>query len=125
MKSLLTITALIEGATGLALAFVPSLIVSLLLGAAISERAALLVGRLAGAALITIAAACWLSRSDSQSPAMVKAALVYNVLSVTVLIYAGLVEKLSGPVLWPAVVLHVGLLVWCFSSLTGRGRKVI
>jgi hypothetical protein len=120
MKSLLTVTAVAEGVTGLALAIVPSLLVSLLLGTSVTDSSAILIGRLAGAALISIAIACWLSRSDTQSSVMVKVMLGYNIFSVSLLVYAGLVEKISGPGLWPAVLLHAGLLVWCLSSLRKR-----
>ena len=117
MKSLLTITALVEGATGLALAIVPSLIVSILLGKSLIDPGAILIGRLAGAALITISIACWLLRSDTRSYTMVKVMLAYNIFSTALLVYAALIERISGPGLWPAVLLHVGLLVWCLSSL--------
>jgi len=120
MKSVLTITALIEGVTGLALAIMPSLVVSILLGTSLTDISAILIARLAGAALITIAIACWLSRSNTQSAVMVKAMLGYNVFSTVLLVYAVLVEQISGPGLWPAVLLHFGLLVWCLSSLRQR-----
>src|SRR4051794_307085 len=97
MKSLLTITGLIEGTTGLGLAIVPSLLVSILLGTTLTDPGAILIGRLAGAALFSIAIACLLSRTDSESFVMVKVMLVYNIFSVTLLVYAALVEKISGP----------------------------
>ncbi len=125
MKLLLTVTALVEAATGLALALAPSLVVSILLGTALSDPTAILIGRLAGAALITIAIACWLSRSDTQSSVMVKAILVYNVFSIVLLVYAGLVAGISGPGLWPAVLLHLILLVWCVPFLRRRVQKGI
>jgi len=117
MKSLLTITALIEGVTGLALAIMPSFVVSILLGTLLTDISAILIARLAGVALITIAIACWLSRSNTQSAVIVKAMLAYNVFSIVLLVYAVLVEQISGPGLWPAVLLHFGLLVWCLSLL--------
>src|SRR4051812_40186910 len=123
MKSLLTITGLIEGVTGLALAIVPSLLVSILLGTSLTEPGAILIGRLAGAALITIAIACWLSRSDTQSSVMAKVMLGYNIFTVTLLFYSVLVERISGPGLWPAVLIHFGLLIWCLSSLRKRLQK--
>src|SRR4051812_2745393 len=125
MKSLLTITALIEGATGLALAIVPTLVVSILLGTSLADPGAILIGRLAGAALFSIAVACLLSRSDSESFVMVKVMLLYNIFSITLLVYAVLVESIFGPGLWPAVLLHVGLLVWCVSLVRKRMQKVI
>ena len=123
MKSLLTVTALFEGATGLALALLPSIIVSLLLGTTITEPAAILICRLTGTALFTIAIICWLSRSDAQSTFMVKAMLVYNITSITILVYAALVEKIYGPGLWPAVLFHLVLLIWCLYSLRKPVQK--
>jgi hypothetical protein len=125
MKSILGITALIEGATGLALAIVPSFVVSILLGTSLTDISAILIARLAGVALITIAIACWLSRSNTQSAVIVKTMLVYNVFSIVLLVYAVLAEQISGPGLWPAVLLHFGLLVWCLSSLRQRMQQVI
>lgn len=125
MKSILTITALIEGVTGLALAIMPSLVVTILLGTSATDVSAILIARLAGAALITIAIACWLSRSNSQSAVIVKAMLGYNVFSIVLLAYAVLGEGISGPGLWPAILLHVGLLIWCLSSLARRVKEII
>ena len=125
MKSLLTITALLEGATGLALAFIPSLLVSILLGTALTDPTAILISRLAGGALITIAMACWLTRSDPHSYVMVKAMAGYNIFSIALLVYAALVKKIYGPGLWPAVLLHLVLLIWCLLSMRKRVRKVI
>ena len=120
MKSILTITALVEGATGLALVIIPSSVVTVLLGTSLTDISAILIARLAGAALITIAIACWLSRSNTHSAAIVKAMLGYNAFSIVLLVYAVLVEHISGPGLWPAVILHLGLLIWCLSSLRPR-----
>jgi len=120
MKSVLTITALVECATGLALAIIPSFVVCILLGTSLTDPSAILIARLTGAALITIGIACWLSRKDSQSAVMVKAMLGYNVFSIVLLVYAVLVQRIFGPGLWPAVLLHFGLLVWCLSSLRHR-----
>ncbi len=120
MKSLLTVTALLEGCTGLALAFVPSLVASKLLGTSFNDPSAMIIAKLAGAALITITIACWLSRNDTQSSTMVKAMLGYNFFSIVLLTYSAFCEKISGPGLWPAVLLHLGLLVWCVSCLFKR-----
>ena len=123
MKSLLKITALFEGATGLALIFIPSMLVSILLGTSLTEPGAILICRVTGIALITIAIACWLSRSDIQSAVMMKAMVVYNVFSIIILVYASLVEKMYGPGLWPAVLVHLVLLIWCLSSLRKPMQK--
>jgi hypothetical protein len=51
VKALLIVTSAAETATGLALAGVPQLVASLLLGASLDTPAALIVARMTGAAL--------------------------------------------------------------------------
>ncbi len=68
MKHFLTLTAAIEAGAGLGLLVVPSDIVQLLLGADISG-AAIPLGRVAGAALLALSVACWLTRGDAQNQA--------------------------------------------------------
>jgi len=120
MKALLIVTAGIEAATGLALLGSPLLVVSLLLGGSLDTPAALVVARVGGAALLSIGVACWLARNDPQSRAatgLIAALLLYNIAAVAVLVYAGIGLGLSGIGLWPAVVLHVALAVWCIACL--------
>jgi len=87
MKPFLTLTAIIEGLIGLALAFVPSTMAAVLLGNPLSEPAALLLARLAGVALISLAIACWLSRNHTHT-VMLKAMLAYNSFDILLLVYA-------------------------------------
>lgn len=120
MKSLLIVTAAGETATGVALLGLPSLVVSLLLGGSLDTPAALIVARVAGAALLALGVACWLARNDEQTRAargLIAALLLYNIAAVAVLVYAGIGLSLSGIGLWPAVILHVALAIWCFTCL--------
>ena len=120
MKSPLSITAVVEAATGLALLLSPSLPVLLLLGASLDAPAALTVARVAGAALLALGVACWLARNDEQSRAargLVPAMLLYNVATVLLLASAGIGSELRGVGLWPAVVLHAALAIWCIACL--------
>jgi len=66
MRTLLIVTALLEAATGLALAASPSLLISLLIGSPLDTRPGSVVGRLAGIALLTLGSVCWLARNDEQ-----------------------------------------------------------
>jgi len=119
MKRFLTLTAIIEAATGLALIAVPAIVVRLLLGAEISG-ASIPLGRVAGAALLALGVACWLARDDTQSRAargLVVAMLIYNIVATAVLAFAGIGLGLHGVVLWPAVVLHAAMGVWCITTL--------
>jgi len=123
MKNLLIVTAVAEAATGLALLGSPSLVVSILLGGSLDMPVALVVARVGGAALLSIGVACWLARNDQQSTAatgLIAALLLYNTAVVAVLVYAGMGLGFSGIGLWPAVVLHAALAVWCIACLRTR-----
>ena len=119
MKRLLTLTAFIEAATGLALIAIPSVVVQLLLGAEISG-ASIPLGRVAGAALLALGVACWLAQDDAQSCAargLVSAMLFYNLGAVVILGAAAVWSQTVGIALWPAVILHMVMVVWCVVCL--------
>jgi hypothetical protein len=120
MNRLLTLTAIIEAATGLALLVVPSVVVRLLLGSLLETSAAVTLGRVAGAALLALGVACWLARGDAQSRAargLVAAMVLYNPGVVVIVGAAGIRSQPVGVALWPAVVLHAAMTVWCIVSL--------
>jgi hypothetical protein len=119
MKSLLKLTALIEAATGLGLVIVPAVVVRLLLGGELLG-AGIPLGRIAGVALLALAVACWLASSDTQSCAargIVSAMVLYNLGVALILSLAGIQSQPVGLALWPAVILHAALTVWCLASL--------
>jgi hypothetical protein len=123
MKNLLTVTAVIEGVTGLLLVVVPSLVAKLLLGSSLDGAVPLTVARLTGLALLTVTVACWLARLDEGTRAangVVAAMLLYNVGTALLLIYAGIGLQLSGICLWPAVLLHALMAAWCIMQLRTR-----
>jgi hypothetical protein len=120
MKELLIVSAWLEALTGVALMVSPALPVLLLVGAALDTMGGLLVARVAGAALLALGLGCWLARNDARSQAargLVGAMLLYNVAALSVLVHAGLGLKLSAVGLWPAVLLHLALAVWCIACL--------
>ena len=122
-RTLLIVTALLEAATGLSLAASPSLLSSLLIGSPLDTRSGSVVARLAGIALLTLGLVCWLARNDQQSRVTagpVAAMLFYNVAAATLLAYARLGLRLSGIGLWPTVVLHAALALWCITCLRTR-----
>ena len=124
IKSLLIGTAAVETATGLALLGLPVLVVSLLLGRSLNMTEALVTARVAGEGLLALGVACWLARNDAQSRAargLVAAMLLYNVATVVVLVYAGMGLGLIGIGLWPAVLLHAALAMWCIACLRSSG----
>jgi len=107
MKKILTFTAVVEGATGLALLIVPSLVGQVLLGDDLSG-VAVAVARVTGIALIALGIACW------PGPPLV-GMLTYSALVTLYLAYLGLAGGSTGVLLWPAVALHLVL-----SILLGR-----
>lgn len=125
MKGLLTLTAVIELGAGLALVVLPSPVVVLMLGAPLDTPAALSVARLTGAALVALGIACWLARVDGQSRAAIGLAIAmlpYNLAAVAVLAAARIGSGLSGVALWPAVILHTAMAVWCIAALWSTRR---
>ena len=126
MNRLLKLTAIIEAATGLGLMAVPSMVVRLLLGSPLDTSATVALARVAGAALLALGVACWLARDDTQSRAargLVIAMLMYNIPATAVLAFAGIGLGLHGVALWPAVVLHAAMGVWCIVCL-GRSPSM-
>jgi hypothetical protein len=113
---LLMVTALVEVGTGLALLAVPSVVSTILLGATLDPPVALVVARIAGVAVLSLGVACWVAHDDGQSRAargLVAAMMLYNVAVPAVLVLAGL----YGIGLWPVVIAHVALAVWCVACL--------
>jgi hypothetical protein len=129
-KLFLSVTACVEAATGLCLLILPGALFAALLGLEHATGDAIFVGRLAGAALLAIGMASWMARIDTRTPAqlgLLTGILIYNAAATLLLAYAGAVLKMIGVLLWPAVVIHVILAVWCFGCLQPErhGTKII
>jgi hypothetical protein len=109
MTGLLTLTAIIEAATGLALVATPSIVVRLLLGDGISG-VSIHLGRVAGIALLSLGLACWPGRdpTGNTTPAL-RGMLTYNALATLYFLCLGIGGEWVGPLLWPAVGLHGAL----------------
>ena len=114
--------AVAELATGIALLIAPSVVVGLLLGATLDYPAAIVVGRVAGAALLAIGLTCWLQRDIGRGAAqmgLLVGLLVYNAAVPILLAYTAKVDDTRAIGLWPAVVLHSLVAIWCIASLRG------
>ena len=103
MRRVLVIAAVSEAATGVALLLVPSLVTQLLFGAELAG-VGMTMARVAGIALIGLGVACW------PGPPRV-GMLTYSALATLYLTYVGLAGGSAGLLLWPAVVVHVILVV--------------
>jgi len=120
MKNLLSVSAILEFGVGLALLIFPSLPVDLLLGSSLNTPLESTLARVFGMAILALGIACWLSRRCWQSHftrGLVVAMLVYNIGVVLIILYAALGLQLLGIVLWPAVLLHMAMAVWCIVKL--------
>jgi hypothetical protein len=114
MKKVLTLAAVVEVATGMALLIVPSLVVRLLLGAELTG-VAIPVARVTGIALIALGIACW------PTSTALCGMLTYGAGVTLYLAYMGLAGEWVGPLLWPAVVLH-GILTVLLARASFQSR---
>src|SRR5689334_14400080 len=92
VKRLLVVTAFAETSAGMMLLVVPTFVAAPLLGASLEGPAALVVARIAGAALLSLGCVCWLARDDGPSRSrrgLVAALVLYNCAAVAVLGGAG------------------------------------
>lgn len=124
-KLLLSVTGLIEAATGLALLLAPAFLVQVLLGAAPDTPAGTTAARVAGAAVLSLAVACWLGRDDVAGKAakgLVTAMLFYNFAVVATLVLEWLRHGTSGIAFWPVVAGHIALGVWCVACGLASNR---
>ncbi len=115
MKNLLILKAAVEVLAGLFLAFLPTLLASILLGsipAGPIGPVASVVVRIGGAALMACGITCWFARNDTTSRAtfgLIAALLFYDAAVVATLLFARFSSGLGGLALWPAVTVHSAL----------------
>ena len=126
MKRLLIVTAVIELGAGVVLLCFPSATVALLLGSSLDIPGAMTLARVAGTALFALGVACWLAQYDAESCAargLVSAMVLYNFGAVIILSAAGIRSQPVGVALWPAVILHAVMAVWCVTSLLRKPTR--
>lgn len=120
MKTLQTVTAIVEAGAGLALLGFPSATAKLLFGMPLDSSAAVNLARIGGAALLALATICWPARRDAHSLGsrwVVAVMTFYNIAVAAVLAFASVGNGLHGALLWPAVAFHVAMGAWCILSL--------
>jgi hypothetical protein len=125
-RTLLMVTALAETPIGLMLLVSPALVLAFLFGVSLDAPAALMVGRIAGAALVSLGGACWWARDEGPSRArrgLVAAMLLYNCAACAVLAYAAAGVRLVGVLIWPATAVHAVLAVWCIACLRSESAN--
>jgi hypothetical protein len=106
MKKILMLSALAEAGTGAILILSPSTVVRLLFAAEI-VGAGVIICRLAGIALISLAVACWPGIDSTRA---FEGMFTYSTLAALFLISVGLKGQV-GHLLWTAVAIHAILSV--------------
>jgi hypothetical protein len=120
MKNILTVTSIIESAAAVILLLFPSLFTSLLFGVTLDTPVAVIVARVGGATLFSLAVACWFVRNEENkaiAKGVVFAMLFYNTFITLIFIYAALFLSLSGFGLWAVILTHTTMSVWCIINL--------
>jgi hypothetical protein len=112
MKTFLTLTAFLEGTTGLILFIAPSFIFPILLSTQLEEKGGVIAARIAGIAIICLAINSWFSKNDKKQSGIMISLLVYNFTVIAIFGYAGIAYGLSGLFLWLVVAGHSGLGLW-------------
>jgi len=117
MKKFLTLTAILEGLTGIALIAVPSSIVLFLLGKPTDGPEGKIIAMFAGTAIVSLAVLCWILRETPGLQKLVKGMLFYNCVIIALAIYGVFWYGISRPGLWFIVFSHSALFVWGAATL--------
>jgi len=115
MKKVLTVAAVLEVATGVALLILPSLVGRLLFGEELTG-VVIAVARVLGIALLALGVGCW---PGSTAPCGM---LTYSALVTLYLLYIAIRGEWVGPLLWPVVALH-GILTALLARTWFQSRK--
>ena len=108
-----TVSAVMELGAGVALLLAPALAIRVVFGVT-DPAAGVAVGRVAGAAVLALGAACWWTRRDgggAAALALARGMLIYNAAVVALVVSGSLGQP--GPLLWGAAALHGAMSVWC------------
>ena len=106
-RALVSLSAAIEAATGVALIAVPDFVARVLLGAELSASG-VAVARVAGFALLSLGLACW-PTADGTALSAIRALFAYNLLAALYLGYLRVSGEFVAFLLWPACALHAVL----------------
>jgi hypothetical protein len=112
-RTVLSLAAAGEAATGLVLLAYPPIVVRLLFGAEVAG-AGMVVSRFAGVALVALGIACWPGGASAHA---LCGMLTYSALATLYFLWLGVGGEWVGKLLWPAVAAHgvlTILLLWAW-----------
>ena len=122
-KTVLTLSAFLELAIGLALMVAPGLVTRLLLGAAVTGTG-LATARVGGFGLLSLGVACWPPHDAIGYGTPLRALLIYNLLATLYLSWLGIKGEWVGRALWAAAVSHAVLTILLARNwLNARGSQ--
>ena len=124
LTRLLSVGSVLETVIGLVLLIYPSGLASILLRSPL-EVSGVIIGRIAGGALLALGIACWRARKTPSAPASLGiswAFLAYNVVACVTLAWAGSALGSDGLPALSASVLHGTLGAVLLWALLGRGQ---
>ena len=107
-RSVLGVAAAIEAVTGFVIILLPHVLIRLLFNAEV-VGAGIVIGRVAGIALISLGLGCWMGRQAASGGWALAAMLTYNALVTIYLTVVGFGTEFVGVLLWPAAALHAAL----------------
>lgn len=115
-RSVLGVAAAIEAVTGLFTILFPRALIRLLFDADV-VGAGIVIGRVAGIALISLGLGCWMGRQEASGGWALAAMLIYNALVTIYFALVGFGTEFVGVLLWPAMALHAVLTALLAHSL--------
>jgi hypothetical protein len=104
-RSVLGVAAAIEAVTGLVMILFPHVLIRLLFDADV-VGVGIVIGRVAGIALISLGLGCWMGRQEASGGWALSAMFIYNALVTIYLALVGFGSEFVGMLLWPAAALH-------------------
>ncbi|WP_264564892.1 hypothetical protein [Flavobacterium sp. N3904] len=124
MKTFLKLTALFEALTGLALIFVPKLVILLLFEVTLDGFGGQIAGMIAGAAILSIAIICWLMKEVESAIFVVKTLLFYNISIVAIVLYSIINYGVKGPGIYLIVGFHTIFSIWSLLLFLKKSETV-
>ncbi len=121
-KTVVTLAAGLEVATGVALSLSPTLVVKVLFGPELSDGG-VAVGHVGGFALLSLAIACW-PRKVSFAPTT-RALFLFNLLTALYLGYLKAAGGFSSHLLLPACLLHTMMTILLARPAFQDGRVIL
>ena len=113
VRNQLRTTGVLEGGTAVAVLLFPAIPVRLIIGQLPFTEIGLLVARIAGAALLSLAMACWWVAASGA----VRAMLLYTAVIIVQLLCSRVGLALSVIAFGPVLIIHVMLGGWCVVGL--------